>query len=255
MLPGTLTPPLQKHLSRLGTRLSFAEAQSELAALRGVTVSPATARRRTEADGVVLVGLEEAEAARLTQTCPVPPTGPAVPQVSVDGVQVPLVGGDWGEVKLLTIGTVAPGRVADAVQTTALSYFGRRTDAATFTDLARGEVARRGVETAGVVAAVSDGAPWCQGFVDVHRPDAVRILDFPHACQRLTEVAEAVWGQGEAATAWAATQRQELRDGDPDRVLAALRALSAEAPPGAGADPLAALRACMRSRGPVEVDR
>jgi hypothetical protein len=153
-----------------------------------------------------------------------------VQQLSVDGVLAPLVGGDWGEVKLLTIGTVAAGREPGTIETTDLSYFGRRTDAATFTALARGEVERRGVETAGVVAAVSDGAPWCQSVVDVHRPDAVRILDFAHASQRLTDVAVAVWGEGERAATWAATQRKELAEGDPDRVLAVLRALPAPVP-------------------------
>lgn len=32
--------------------------------------------------------------------------GPAVQQVSVDGAMVPLVGGEWAEVKTLAIGTV-----------------------------------------------------------------------------------------------------------------------------------------------------
>ena len=72
LLPGALTPPLQRHLGRLGTRLGFAEAASELAALRGVRVSAATARRRTEADGAVLVGREDAEAAAVARACPAP---------------------------------------------------------------------------------------------------------------------------------------------------------------------------------------
>ena len=53
LLPGALTPPLQAHLSRLGSRLSFAEAARELGHLKGVRVSAATARRRTEAGGDV----------------------------------------------------------------------------------------------------------------------------------------------------------------------------------------------------------
>jgi hypothetical protein len=225
-----LTPPLQRHLSRLGTRLSFAAAASELATLRGVTVAAATARRRTEADGVVLVGLEDAEAAAVAQTCPAAVAGPPVQQLSVDGVLAPLVGGEWGEVKVLAIGKVGPGAEPETVQATDLSYFARRAEAVAFAELARGEVHRRGVETAGVVAAVSDGAPWCQGFVDVHRPDAVRILDYPHAAQRLSDVAVAVWGEGADANRWAAEQREELLDGEPDRVLAALRALPALLP-------------------------
>jgi len=67
------------------------------------------------------------------------------------------------------------------------------------------------------VAGVVDGAEWCQAFLDAHRPDAVRILDFPHA-----------------ARGWAAVQRRELRDGAATRVLAAIRALPVnEAPDGA----------------------
>lgn len=62
----------------------------------------------------------------------------------------------------------------------------------------------------------------------------MRILDFAHASQRLTDAAEAVWGEGERATAWAATQREDLQEGDPDRVLAALRALPLPAPTGTG---------------------
>jgi hypothetical protein len=41
------------------------------------------------------------------------------------------------------------------------------------------EAHQRGTESVGVVCAVQDGAEWLQGLVDVLRPDAVRILDFP----------------------------------------------------------------------------
>lgn len=117
-----------------------------------------------------------------------------------------------------------------------LSYFSRLADAATFTTLAAGEVHRRGVETAGRVAGVVDGSGWCQQFFDVHRPDAIRILDFPHGAQRLTAVAEAVWGPREPGRTWATTQRRELRDGDPGTVLASVRALA----PAAASDPATA---------------
>jgi hypothetical protein len=43
------------------------------------------------------------------------------------------------------------------------------------------ETHRRGTETAQLVCAVTAGAEWEQGFIDWHCPDAVRILDFPHA--------------------------------------------------------------------------
>jgi hypothetical protein len=81
---------------------------------------------------------------------------------------------------------------------------------------------------AGVVCAVQDGAEWQQRFVDHHRPDAVRILDFPHAAEHLATVGRAVFGAGTPTLkAWLSTQAHTLKHGDPDVVLAALRALDA----------------------------
>ena len=231
LLPGALTPPLQAHLSRLGCRHSFADAADELRQLKGVSVSAATARRRTEADGAVYAALQAVAAARVRRDAPPAQPGPAVQQVSVDGAMVPLRDGSWREVRTLAIGTIVPGRAAGVVPGTEWSYFSRMVEAARFIELAAGEVHRRGVERAGVVAGVVDGALWCQAFFEAHRPDAVRILDFGHAAEHLTPVADAMWGVGAAAQRWAAAQREELRDGAAATVLAAIRALPlADAP-------------------------
>ena len=248
LLPGVLTPPLQAHLSRLGCRHSFADAAAELRQLKGVTVAPATARRRTEADGTIYAALQDADAARVRATAPPARQGPPVQQVSVDGAMVPLRDGRWREVRTLAIGTLVPGRAPGTVRGTTWSYFSRMTDAETFIALASGEVHRRGVETAGRVAGVVDGAPWCQAMFDAHRPDAVRILDFGHAAEHLTPVAEAVWGIGEAAQHWATTQRAELREGEVAAVLAAIGAL----PLAAAADPATARQAQAATLGYLE---
>jgi hypothetical protein len=248
LLPGALTPTLQAHLSRLGSRLSFAEAASELAHLKGVRVAAATARRHTETAGALYATLQDAATAQVVVRAPLPPAGPAVQQVSVDGTMVHLTDGSWQEARLLAIGTVGPGRSPETVRSTEVSYFARLTDAATFTEVAAGEVHRRGVETAGTVAGVVDGAPWCQTFLDTHRPDAVRILDFPHAAQRLGDVADAVWGEGGTASAWAATQRRVLHDGATAAVLAAIRAL----PVTASRDPGTAQQVVAETLGYLE---
>jgi hypothetical protein len=110
-----------------------------------------------------------------------------------------------------------------------LSYFSRLCDAAEFAETALVELHRRGTEKAGRVCAVMDGAEWLQPFVDLHRPDAIRILDFPHAAEHLGSAAQAVFGAGTAeASEWLGVQVHELKHGDPDRVLAALRALPAQ---------------------------
>jgi hypothetical protein len=46
------------------------------------------------------------------------------------------------------------------------------------------------------VCAVTDGADWLQGFIDLHRSDAVRILDFPHAAEHVSDLLEALAKMG-----------------------------------------------------------
>jgi hypothetical protein len=227
--PERLDPWLVESIVLLGTVMRFERVPLVLDRLLAVPVSVETARRLTEAVGRTRVALEDAEAARLRATLPMPASGPAVQLLSLDGAMVPLVGGEWAEVKTLALGEVEPVSAADGsvrVRTTALSYVSRLTDAETFRDLARGELYRRGTAAAGVVCAVQDGAEWQQRFVDHHRPDAVRILDFPHGIEHLATVGRAVFGSGTAAfSEWLGCQAHTFKHGDPDQVLRAVRTL------------------------------
>ena len=170
LLPGSLTPRLQEALVRLSTQQpSFAKASAELTFFTGATLHADTARRRTEAAGAVLVAHQTAEAARILRTQPAAPLGPDTLVFSVDGAMVPIVGGQWMEVRTLAVGEVQPPRMTPEgplIQTTQLSYFSRLTDSATFAELALLELHRRGIETAGRVGALVDGAEWCQSFIE-----------------------------------------------------------------------------------------
>lgn len=223
LLAGTaFSPRVIEGIVRLGVWLPFAQAAELLAFFLGVRVDADTVRRLTEAAGAAQVTVETAAVERLEAELPPAPAGPAVQQVSADGAMVPLVGGEWAEAKTVAIGTVETPADGEP-HTDDLSYFSRLADAETFGRLSTVETHRRGTETAGTVVAVLDGAEWLQGFIDLHRPDAVRILDFPHAVEHLSVAAQAVFGAGtEAASAWLAQQRHTLRHGDPDQVLVAL---------------------------------
>jgi hypothetical protein len=153
----------------------------------------------------------------------------------------PLVGGEWAEVKTLALGVVqepALNRRGELqIQTTTLPYFSLLADDETFGRLATVETHRRGTETAGVVCAVVDGAEWEQGFISLHRPDAVRIVDWAHAVDYLAAAAQAGDGAGTVrAQNWLAAQRHTLTHGDPQEVLAALQALRAEVTAAPAAD-------------------
>lgn len=193
LLPGNLSPRLQESLVRLATHIpSFAKASQEFAWFTGAHVHPDTARRRAEAAGAVLVAHETAEAARVLREHPAPPCAPDTLLFSVDGAMIPLVHGQWTEVRTLAVGEVQPAEQnadGSVVRTTNLSYFSRRVESSTFGELATLELHRRGIEGARRVGAVVDGADWCQRFVDYQYAEAVRILDFPHAAEHLTPIA------------------------------------------------------------------
>jgi hypothetical protein len=74
----------------------------------------------------------------------------------------------------------------------ALSSCSRLADVEQFNIAVLGELHRRGVETAGRVVAVSDGAEWMQGVLDLHCPQAVRIRDCAHAAERVALIGHTV---------------------------------------------------------------
>jgi hypothetical protein len=163
----------------------------------GVQTDEETARRLTEQAGSWMEAVQTVEA-----DAPLPHASKEkhvpVPQCcafSADGAMVSLVNGQWVETRTLAIGEVEEKRTADGkreIHVGHLSSFSRLADAATFTDLAEGEMRRRQVTEAKQVCAIMDGAEWLQGFTDLHRPDATRILDFPHGGEHITQLLEAL---------------------------------------------------------------
>jgi hypothetical protein len=229
LLPGVLTPRLLEDLVRLGTWMPFERAVKEVKHFTRTDVSRPTVERITEAAGAAYVQIQEQEVEWLERETPTPPAGPAKQFLSVDGAFVPLVGGEWTEVKTMVIGEVMPPvqrRGEMVVETHDLSYFSRLVDSDTFQRLALVETHRRGVECAGQVGAVTDGAEWIQSFVDFHRPDALRILDFPHAGERMAKIGQAKLGEDTPEMqVWLTQQLHQLKHTGPAAVLAELRLL------------------------------
>ena len=199
LLPGILTPHGHECLVRLASWMPFEEAAKLFEEFRVIGVSKSLSQRYTEEAGAAYVDLQTEEVKRLERDMPAAPAGVDKLQMSADGAMVPLVHGQWAEVRTVVIGGVQPKveeRGEGVVHTRNLSYFSRKVTAEEFTRLALGEIQRRGVENAKEVGAVMDGSDWLQGFSDYHRPDALRILDFPHAGEHIRPIGEFLWGAG-----------------------------------------------------------
>ncbi len=197
LLPGNLAPLQQDHVVHLASWMPFKKATAMMEKLLGVQISEETARRLTERMGEALEHAQTQEAQAPFQE---EQEGACLPEplaFSADGAMVGLVGGEWAEVRTLVMGKIKAlvkkkplcqqePRVED------ISSFSRLVDAETFCQLAEVEMRTRRVLQAKQVCAVTDGADWLQEFVDVHREDAVRILDFPHAAEHVNALVEAL---------------------------------------------------------------
>ena len=224
MLSTGYSPVLVEAMVRLGARLPFAVVAEEMALLFGVSVSADMVRRLTEEAGAQLVAIEQEELEYLEQDAPEDPAGPAVQQMSADGVMVSLTDGRWTEVRTIAMGSVeqqdGEARVGD------LTYFSRHGSADQFIRQTTLPTYERGTRRAGTVAAVMDGASWLQELIDEQCPHAVRILDFPHAVGYLHETAHAAFGtDSREAEQWLDHWVPHFKTGEPEAVLAALRAL------------------------------
>lgn len=212
--------------------MPFAKAAALLEGFTHTQVSESSAQRHTQAIGLAYEAVQLADVERIERDWPEMPEEPAKLVVSADGAMVPLVAGEWTEVKTVVVSEVCDSGRMDAtagVRTHNHSYFSRLADAETFQRLSLGELTRRRVETAQQLAAVNDGAEWIQGFLDYQCPEAVRILDFAHAAERICQLGDVVLGEGSAeGECWRAEQLHQLKHEGAAALMPKLRSFAAE---------------------------
>jgi hypothetical protein len=204
--------------------MPFEGAVEMLAELTGVQTSEATARRRSYRVGEAAL---EVEAARREEPAPHIPEEirQAKHIISTDGAMVPLVHGQWAEVKTMVVARVEEKK--GEVHRTDLSYFSRMSTAENFAKQARAELIRRGIDQVEQVSAAMDGAEWIDGFLDEVCPDVQpRILDFPHAGEYVNEIGKLSQANGSVLEEnWLSTQLHTLKHDGPQRVLQELKQL------------------------------
>ena len=88
-----------------------------------------------------------------------------------------------------------------------------------------------GLRTAGVVIFIGDGARWIWKLASHHFPEAIQIVDFYHATERLWSLSRAIYGEGtKACKDWARRRIKYLLKGKVELVISSLSEL---APPNA----------------------
>jgi hypothetical protein len=234
LLPGELTPCGHESLVRLAGWMPFRKASEIFEDLLGIHVSKSVCQQYTERAGLAYEQMQSEEVERLEKETPLAPTGAEKMLISADGAMVPLRHGIWAEVRTLVIGEVQPPHEEhgeQVVHTENLSYFSRKVKAETFERLALAEIYRRGLENARQTAAVMDGAEWEQGFTDHHCPNAIRVLDFPHAGEHVSAIGACLYGEHTPeAQSWLDERLHKLKHFGPDELLTELSDLHIKYP-------------------------
>lgn len=232
-----LSGGLQNAFCRTVGRMSFEEASQFLVSLHYPEIPASTARRLTWEVGRELRRQQEHVAAASWQTTQPPPREQADPParlyISMDGTSVHLTRG-WSEMRLAAIYETEEVRQPDGQtvpRTVRPTYLPFRGNVETFGQLVYVEAARRGLEEAGEVIILGDGAEWIWRQARQLCPEAVCIVDWWHATEHLWDAAQALFGEGSAAAKdWERQRESELWEGQVEKVLAALQ----EALPAAG---------------------
>jgi hypothetical protein len=220
------SPGVRRLASRCGARLPFAEAARSLAETARVHLSASTVRTLTEAVGA---RQEQEVAAAITaaweQGLPLATgTPPARLYVAMDGVRILSTDGTGREVK---VGVVVPVRQrAGREWREPASYAAGLEPAAAFGQRLALEAHRRGLERAGMIAVLGDGAAWIWTLAEEHFPGAVHIVDWFHASERIWALGRALFGaETTETTIWVEQQLGRLAQGQAATLATAWRTL------------------------------
>ena len=210
------SPGVRKLLSKAGADLCFDEASEHLHEFAGLRVTDKEIERITEGIGQEISN-EDDEAVRVQMSGdpPMSEEMPAKLYIACDGTGVPVLKketegrqgkGESGEAKTReaklgcvftqTACTSEGEPIRDAGST---SYVGRIETAEQFGNRIYAEAQRLGLENAGQVIFLGDGATWIWNLAEQHFPKAIQILDFYHAREHLEALSRLLHPEDQSA--------------------------------------------------------
>lgn len=195
--------------------------------------------KEAEAEGAVAVPErgESPQQRRVAEEQPL--TGPA--NISTDGTMILIRKEGWKEIKMSAISAVsvrqamaaaaAQGEKARRAEESRVvlsqhSYVAGLREADDFLKYQYAEGLRRGLDRVQNLSSVNDAAAWILRITATNFPQAVQIVDWSHASERLHTVANEVLGEGSTdAATWVEARKDELWHGQVDAVIQALQGL------------------------------
>ena len=242
---GTVTAGLAELLALAGVEVAFEEATRWLERYLLFRVSDNTLRKETEQFGE-LQKTEEAEWKKKSQDEKwlqqrQREIGKQAGRLygSLDGVMAPLIG-EWRELKNIAWYRVEAvrsyqkrrhhaSRVGEQndLQAQEITYACDIQTPEQFSDLFWASACQRQADLYEELVFVCDGAVWIWKLIERHFPQAVQIVDWYHACEYLSPVAEAAFGkETEPYRTWLENARSLLWEGQIEKLIYACQQLS-----------------------------
>jgi|SRR5271157_599427 len=259
IVPGQATRTLGSLLGALGVEVSFEEASELAERFLLFRVSDNTVRKHTEGYGQTQTQIEkewkrtaeDEKALELREQSL--EKRPGRIYASMDGVHVPLHG-EWRELKTLCWyeveaihpsrpqnhhGSAVPNHHPERAQSVGervgeqsrlqaknMKYYCDIQEAEQFGKLLWASGIQHQVDANEEIVFVSDGAAWIWNLAQKYFPNAVQIVDWYHASEYLTPIAEAAFGANTApAHEWLTQARTELWEGRIQDVIQSCRSL------------------------------
>jgi hypothetical protein len=224
--PGEVSPVLGKLLAIAGVDIAFEKARRKIKEYILVEVSDNTIRKQTQRMGEKQARLEAEwieeshDESWLQNRERKIENSPDRLYGSIDGAQVP-IGEEWRELKTLSWYRVAGVYGQEEHKAQEITYHSEITTAQEFGRLLWATGIRRLADKAKELIFVCDGAIWIWKLVSHYFPDAVQIVDWYHACEYLTPIADTVFSQETERKEWLSTVKEWLWNGEIHKVIQA----------------------------------
>lgn len=205
--PGQVSAGLASLLALAGVETAFEEGCELVERFLLVEVRDNTLRKETQTFGQLKAQNEQAwqtrsqNLAHWQERQRLQPAGPKRLYGSLDGTHVP-IGAEWRELKVCSWYEVEPagsassweGGPLDDRRAKNIHYYCDIAEAERFGQLLWASGVQAGADLAEEIVFVADGAAWIWNLVERNFPNAVQIVDWYHAVEYLSPIAEAVYG-------------------------------------------------------------
>lgn len=239
----SFSPGLRRIMGRVGAYRPFSLGHEDIKEMAGISVDTKQIERDCHGLGSAVEVFNKKQSDLFLSGKVTPIESPPMMYICIDGTGVPVVKAETinrrgkaadgcAKTREAKLGCVFTQSSVDEKgypirDEASTSYVGAIETAEVFGSRIYAEALSRGLDRAGKVCVLGDGATWIWNIADEHFYGAIQVIDLYHAREHYWKVARAMFGSDKQKTArWAKKRRKELDKGKVEQVVDAISNLS-----------------------------